>query len=76
MPVAVTNNTGTVKIDDGGSQTYVKKEKVSVQVNGNYVQIYFDKVNYFQDLYNNFTAPAGGSAAAVAAAIAVFLNTE
>ena len=75
MPVTVSNNTGTLKIDDGNSVMYPKKSKVYVETNGNFVIVGWDNVHYVNQLYTNFTSPSGASASAVAASIAAFLNT-
>ena len=76
MPVAVSDNTGTILINDGNSVIHPKKEKVIVTAAGNNVRIGWDRVHYVTYPYTDFTAPTGADAPTVAAAITAFLNTE
>lgn len=75
MSVSVTNRTGSILVSDGNSNTYIKKQLVSVETNGNNVVIRFHKIHYISFPYDQYTAPTGASASAVASAISAFLNT-
>lgn len=76
MPVSVIDSNGCIFIDDGNSQIYPKKEKVTVGAVGNNVVIRWDRVHYSSYIYTDFTAPTGASAVAVAALISAMLNTD
>jgi hypothetical protein len=72
--VAVTDNNGTIKIDDGNSQWYIKKQKCAVSTQGDNVIIRVDSVHYASYPYTIFSTPTGGSASSIAAQIEVFLD--
>lgn len=79
MSVAVTDEGGTLGINDGNSVLYPQKDKVSVgtvmdPVNGASVFIRYDADHYVQYPATQFTAPTG-TASAIAAAIAAFLDS-
>jgi len=74
MPVTVTNNTGTILVDDGNSKWYIKKQKAVINTEGTMVIIRGDNVHYSEYEATTFTSPAG-TASEIAAAIAVFLDT-
>jgi len=76
MAVTVADEGGTISIDDGNAITYVAKDKVFIEAVGNNVRVGWDNVHYIEFPYTDFTAPSGGSAAVVAAAIEVFLDTN
>ena len=73
--ISVTNNTDTITIDDGNSITHVPKDKVTVFDYKDTVYIFWDGHIQIRENYANFSAPAGASAAIVADAIRVFLDT-
>lgn len=74
MPVAVTDEGGTILINDGSQQWYIKKQKVVISTEGDNVIIRADEDRYIQQNYANFTAPTGASANAVAALIEAFID--
>ena len=74
MSVTVTNEGGTILINDGNSEWYIKKQKVAVSTQGDNVIIREDSVHYASYVYTDFTAPTGASAAAVAALIEAFID--
>ena len=76
MSVSVQDSGSTISINDGNSVIYPYKDKITVSSQGNNVRIQWDEVNYVQYPYTDFTAPTGASAAAVAAAIEIFLDTN
>lgn len=75
MPVTVTDNTGTILVDDGAINWYIKKQKVVISTDGDNVIIRADEVHYVSYPYSDFTSPSGASAAAVAAGIEAFLDS-
>lgn len=74
MAVAVTDEGGTILVDDGNSVWYIKKQKVAVSSQGTNVIIREDEVHYRTYPAADFTAPAG-TASVISAAISVFLDT-
>lgn len=72
--VSVTDNTGTILVDDGNSQWYIKKQKCTVTAQGTSVEIRSDAVHYASYPAASFTTPSG-TASAIAAAIEVFLDS-
>ena len=75
MPVAVTDEGGTILVDDGNMQWYIKKQKVAVTAQGTNVLIRGDQVHYVTYPASTFTAPTG-TASAIATAIEAFLDAN
>ena len=73
--ISVTNNTLTLTIADGDSTTHLRKKKVTVSAYKNNVYIFWDNLIRINKNYDNFSAPAGASAVAVASSINTFMNT-
>lgn len=73
MPVSVTDEGGTILVDDSSSVWYIKKQKVAVYTEGTNVVIREDSVHYKTYPAADFTAPTG-TASAIAAAIEAFLD--
>ena len=76
MSVSVTNSNSTIIYNSGGSQIRISKRLVIVKDIGNDVYIEYGDGKYIQHPYTDFSAPSGASAAAVADAIEVFLDTD
>ena len=72
--VTVADNTGTISIADGNSTIYIEKKKVDVTAQGGKVTIRWDENTSVTYTAAQFISPSG-TAAAIAAAIAVFLDT-
>lgn len=75
MGVVVTSVSGTIQIDDNNNIEYANKSTVVITAIGNNVTIQWDEIHSSTYLYTAFSNPSGGSAAAVAAAIATLVNT-
>lgn len=75
MPISCSDNNGTILVDDGNMQWYIKKQKVAVTAQGTNVVIRGDQVHYVIYPAADFTAPTG-TASAIAAAIEAFLDTN
>jgi len=73
--ISVTNNTNTITVDDGNSITHIPKDKVTVFDYKDIVYIFWDGHIQIKENYANFSAPSGASAAVVADAIRVFLDS-
>lgn len=73
MSVSVTDQGGTILVDDSSSVWYIKKQKVAVYTVGTSVVIREDSVHYKTYPATEFTAPTG-TAAAIAASIEAFLD--
>ena len=72
--VAVTADTGYVRVSASGTNMYIKKQLVDVETQMNDVIIRWSTTKYVQYPYTAFTTPSGGSAIIVANKIALYLN--
>ena len=75
MPIAVTNSTSTIILDDGGGQIAVSKELVRVSNYDTNVRIQWSPTEYRVYPAADFTAPTG-TALAIKDAIEAFLDTS
>ncbi len=72
---SVTDSVATIRISTGADIIHVIKTKATVETIGSKVRIQWEDDYYFEDEYTNFSSPSGGSPAAVADAIAAFLDS-
>lgn len=71
----VTDSGGTIRVVTGTDIVHVNKKRATIQAIENNVRIQWEEDCFVEAPYTDFTAPSGGSANAVADAIAAFLDT-